>query len=87
MDLFLGICIWGAPVGALWTRNLVLSTGTASAVVWLEWVIVIFGVYLSRSLELICLVVWMFNTISVLFRSILPLYSLGLPHIWIEVLK
>ena len=41
-----------APIGALWTRNLVLSTGAASDVVWLRWVVRICGVRLSRSLKL-----------------------------------
>ena len=52
LDLLLGSCKWGVPVGALYTHNLVLSTGAASAVVWLRWDVENFGVSLSRSLEL-----------------------------------
>ena len=42
---------------------------------------------LSQSLELRCPVVLLCNPISVLFRSIVPLSSLGLPHIFIGVLR
>ena len=79
--------MWGAPVGVLWTRNLVLSTGTSSAVVWLGWSVVIFGVCLSRILAVRCRFVWWCSNISVLLLSIGPLYSLGLPHILFGVLK
>ena len=84
--LVLGNYLLAAPVGALWVHNLVLSTGTVSAVVWLGWVVGICEVRLSRSLELRYPVVLICNPISVLFRSIGPLLSLGLPHIFLGVL-
>ena len=87
LDLVLGSFLWGAPVGALWTRNLVLFTGTASTVVWLRWGALICGVRLSCSLAFRFPVFWLFNTVSLLFRSIDPLSSLGLPHIFVGVLK
>ena len=68
--LVLGSCLWGVPVGALWTCNLVLSTGAASAVVWLVWGVGIRGISISIILALICPVVWKCIPISVLFCSI-----------------
>ena len=53
MDLVLGSRLLGAPVGSLWIRDLVLSTGTVSAVVWLGWGVGICGVHLSLGLLLI----------------------------------
>ena len=77
----MGTCLLGAPVGALWVRNLVLSSGAVISVVCLIWGVGIFGVHISRSLGLRCPVVLLCNTISVLFLSIGSLYSFGLPHI------
>ena len=54
LDLVLGICLWGAPVGDLWNHDLLLSTGVVSDVVWLGWGVGICGVYLSRILVLRC---------------------------------
>ena len=42
--LVLGSRLLGAPVEALWIRNLVLSTGAVSDMVWLGWGVGIFGV-------------------------------------------
>ena len=86
LGLVPGSCLLGAPVGALWILNLVLSTGAMSDVVWLVWGVVICGVRLSRSLEFIYTVVFLCYPISVLFCSIVPLSSLGLPHIFLGVL-
>ena len=58
LDLVLDSRLWGAPAGELWTCNLVLSTGLASAVVWLGWGVEICEVYLSHNLAWICPVVW-----------------------------
>ena len=46
LDLVLVSCLLGAPVGALWIRNLVLTTGVVSAVVWLVWGVEICGVHI-----------------------------------------
>ena len=69
--------MWGAPVGAMLSWNLVLCTGAESAVVWLGSGVRICGVCLSRSLVLVCPVVWRCISTSVLFCSIFPLSSLG----------
>ena len=86
LDLVLGSPLLSAPVGGLWIRNLVMYTDEVSAVVWLGWGVGMFGVRLSRSLVLRCQVVLLCNTFSVLFRSIGPMSSLELPHIWLGVL-
>ena len=83
----LGSRLLNAPVGVLWIRNLVLYTGAVIAVVWLGWGVGFFGVRLSHSLELRCPVILLCNPASVLFRSIFPLSSLGLPHILIGVMR
>ena len=83
LDLVLGSGLWGAPVRKMWTPNLVMYTGVESAVVWLGWVAVTFEVPISRNLVLIW---WICNPNTVLFRSIGPLSSLGLPHILLGVL-
>ena len=80
-------CLWGAPVEALWTRNLVLSTCATSTVVWLGRGVRILGVCISRILQLRCPHVWLCNNILVLFSSIGPLFSIELPHIFLVVLK
>ena len=87
LDVVLRIRRWGASVGGMWTRNLVVSTGAVSAVVWLGCGVEICVVRLSPSLALICPFVWRCSSISVLFFSIGPLYSLGLPHILLVVLQ
>ena len=81
LDLVLGSFLLGMPVGVLWIRNLVLSTGAVSDVVWLGWGVGICGVNIPRILELIFPVILLCNTISVLSRIIALLSSLGLPHI------
>ena len=87
MDVALGSRLLYVPVGVLWICNLVLSAGALSAVVCLGWGVGIFGVNLSHSLVLRCSVFLIFNPISVLFFSIGPLSTLGLPHIWLGVLR
>ena len=86
LDLVLGSSLLGATVGALWIRNLVLSTVAVSDVAWLGWGVGICGVHISHSLSLRCPVVLICNTISVLLRSICPLSSIGLTNIYIGVL-
>ena len=73
----------GASFGALCIRTVVSSTDAVSAVVWLGWGVGTCGVRLSRSVTLIFPVVWPCDTNPVLFCSILPLSSLGLPHIFL----
>ena len=85
--LVLGSHMLGAPFGVQWICNLVPSTGAVSALVWLVWVVGICGVHFSRILPLRCPVVMICNTTSVLFRSIGPLSSLWLPHIFLGVLR
>ena len=82
-----GSPILGESVGALWIHTLVPSTGAVSAVVWWGWYVGTFGVRLSRSLEFRCPVAVSYNTNSILFRILVPLSSLGLPHIFLEVLR
>ena len=59
----MGSLLLGAPVGALWIRNLVLSTGAVSSVVWFRWCVGIYGVRLSCSLTLRCPFVLLYNPI------------------------
>ena len=82
-----GIFLQGAPVEALWIHTLVPYTGGVSDVVCWGWGAGIFGVRLSRTLALRCPVVVSCNSTSILFRSIAPLSSLGLPHIFLAVLR
>ena len=84
--LVIGIFLFSKPFGALWIRNLVPSTGVVIAVVWLGWVVGIFGVRISLSLALICPVFVPCNTTSLLFYSIDSVSSLGLSHILLGVL-
>ena len=87
MDLVLGSRVLGAPAGALWFHNFMLSTGAVSAVVWLGCGVGICVVHISRSLVFRCPFILLCNPISVLLRSIAPLFSLGLPHIYPGVLR
>ena len=81
MDLVLGSRLLGAPVGSLWIRDLVLSTGTVSAVVWLGWGVGICGVNISHSLEFICPIFLLCIPFQCYSAGIIPLYSIGLPRI------
>ena len=56
MYLVLGNCLVVEPVRALCIRNLVMSTGALSDVVWLGWVVVICRVRISRILAFTLLV-------------------------------
>ena len=84
IELVSGSRLLGASFGALWIRTVVMSTGAVSSVVWLGWVVGTCGVRILLSLLLRCLVVVTCNPTSVLFRSIVPLSSLGLPNIFLE---
>ena len=76
-----GSRLQGAQDGALWIHTLVPSTGGVSAVVWWGWGAGICGVRLSLILALRCPVVIYCSPTSIWFQSIVPLSSLGLPHI------
>ena len=82
-----GSRLQGAPAGALWIHTLVPSTGGVSAVVWLGWGAGIYGLRLSCILTLRYLVVVSCSSTSILFRIIVPLSSLGLPHIFLAGLR
>ena len=80
-DLVTGSSLQGAPDEALWIHTLVPSTGGVGAVVRWGWGAEIFRVRLSRILALRCPVVVSCSPTSILFHSIVPLSSIGLPHI------
>ena len=87
LDLVLGICLLGVQFGTSCIRNLVPSTGSVNAVVWLEWGVGICGVRLSSILALICSVVVICNHTSGLLITIGPKSILGLTHILLGVLR
>ena len=87
MYLVLGSRWWRAPVGSLWTHNLVVSTGTVSALVWWGWDVEICVVSKSSSSKLRCTKFWQCSSTWVLCRSLGLLSSLGLPHISLGVLQ
>ena len=85
--LVIGIRLQGALVGALWIHTLVPSTCGVIVVVCWGLGVGVCGLCLSHILALRYPVDLSIHPTSMLFCSIAPLSSLGLPHILLAVLR
>ena len=81
-----GSYLLGAPFGEMWVCTVVPSTCAVITVVWLVWGAETCGVRLLRSLAFRCTVFVPCNPTIVLFRSIVPLSSIGLPRVFTGLL-